>query len=66
LGGAGGLGHHIEPLDGIGLVAGAEFVEPLWGIGELGMELDCDFGADFVTAAADRGPMVASRSAGLF
>jgi len=48
-------GHHIEPLDGIGLVAGAEFVEPLWGIGELGMELDCDFGADFVTAAADRG-----------
>jgi len=48
-------GHHVEPLDRIGFVASAEFVEPLWGIGELGMELDGDFGADFVTAAADRG-----------
>ena len=48
-------GHHVEPLDGIGFVAGAEFVEPFGGVGELGVELDGDFGADFVTAAADRG-----------
>ena len=46
-------GHHVEPLDGIGFVAGAEFVEPIGGIGELGLELDGDFGADFVTAASD-------------
>ena len=48
-------GHHVEPLDGIGLVARAEFVEPFGGIGELGVELDGDFGADFVAAAADGG-----------
>jgi hypothetical protein len=48
-------GHPIEPLDGIGFVAGAEFVEPFGAVGELGLELDGDFGADFVTAAADRG-----------
>ncbi len=48
-------GHHVEPLDGIGFVAGAEFVEPFGGVGELGVELDGDFGADFVTAAADGG-----------
>lgn len=46
-------GHHVEPLDGIGFVAGAEFIEPFGGVGELGVELDGDFGADFVTAAAD-------------
>ena len=46
-------GHHVEPLDGIGFVAGAEFVEPFGGVGELGVELDGDFGTDFVTAAAD-------------
>ncbi len=46
-------GHHVEPLDGIGFVAGAEFVKPIGGVGELGVELDGDFGADFVTAAAD-------------
>jgi len=46
-------GHHVEPLDGIGFVAGTEFVEPFGGVGELGVELDGDFGADFVTAAAD-------------
>ena len=46
-------GHHVEPLDGIGLVAGAEFVEPFGGFGELGEELGGDFGADFVAAAAD-------------
>ena len=48
-------GHHVEPLDGIGFVAGTEFVEPFGGVGELGVELDGDFGADFVTAAADGG-----------
>jgi hypothetical protein len=48
-------GHHVEPLDGIGFVAGAEFVEPIGGIGELGVELGGNFGADLVTAAADRG-----------
>ncbi len=44
---------HVEPLDGIGLIAGAEFVEPLGGFGELGLKLGGDFGADFVAAAAD-------------
>jgi len=48
-------GHHVEPLDRIGLVTGAEFVKPAGGVGELGVELDGDFGADFVTAAADGG-----------
>ena len=48
-------GHHVKPLDGVGFVAGAEFVEPVGGLGELGVELDGDFGADFVTAAADGG-----------
>ena len=48
-------GHHVQPFDGIRFVAGAEFVEPVGGVGELGVELDGDFGADFVTAAADGG-----------
>jgi len=48
-------GHHVEPLDGIGFVAGAEFVEPFGRISELGLKLDGDFGADFVAAAADGG-----------
>ena len=46
-------GHHVEPLDGVGLVAGAEFLEIVGGVGELGEELGGDFGADFVAAAAD-------------
>ena len=46
-------GHHVEPLDGVGFVAGAEFVEPLGRLGELGEELAGDFRADFVAAAAD-------------
>jgi hypothetical protein len=46
-------GQHVEPLDGIGFVAGAEFVEPIGGVSELGVELDGDFGADFIAAAAD-------------
>jgi len=28
-------GHHVEPLDGIGLITGAKFVEPIRGFGEL-------------------------------
>jgi hypothetical protein len=45
--------HHVEPLDWIRLVAGAEFVEPVGGVGELGLELGGDFGADFIAAGAD-------------
>jgi len=48
-------GHHVQPLDGIGLVTGAEFVEPLGGFGELGKKLSGNFGADFVAAATDGG-----------
>jgi holo-[acyl-carrier protein] synthase len=47
--------HHVEPLEGVGLVAGAEFVEKFGGIGEFGGEVGGDFGADFVAATADRG-----------
>ena len=45
--------HHVEPLYGIGLVAGAEFVEPLGGFGKLRLKLGGNFGADFVAAATD-------------
>ncbi len=45
--------HHVEPLNGIRLVAGAEFIEPGGGFGELREELGGDFGADFVAATAD-------------
>jgi len=48
-------GHHVEPLDGVGLVAGAEFVEVGGGVRELGEELGGDFSADFVAAGADAG-----------
>jgi hypothetical protein len=48
-------GHPIEPLDGVGFVAGAEFIEPGGGVGELGVELNGDFGADFVAARTDGG-----------
>ncbi len=46
-------GHHVEPLDWIGFVTGAEFVEPIGSFGELGKELRGDFSADFVAAAAN-------------
>ena len=46
---------HIEPLEWVGLVAGAQFVEPLGSVRELRLKLDGDFGADFVAAAADGG-----------
>jgi len=48
-------GHHIEPLDGVGLVAGAKFVKPSGGFSELREKLRSDLRADFVAAAADRG-----------
>ena len=48
-------GHHVEPLDGIGLVTSAKFVKPFGGFAELGEELGGDFGADFVAATADGG-----------
>src|SRR5260370_34934591 len=46
-------GHHVQPLDGIGFVAGVKFGEPVGGFGELGQELSGDFRAEFVAAAAD-------------
>lgn len=48
--------HHVQPLDGIGLVASAELVEPLRGFGELGKKLGGDFGADFIAAATNGRP----------
>jgi hypothetical protein len=45
--------HHVEPLDGIGFVTGAELIKPFGRIGKLRLKLDGDFGADFVAAAAD-------------
>ena len=45
--------HHVEPLDGVGFVTGAEFVEPIRGFGELREELRGDLGANFVAAGAD-------------
>lgn len=48
-------GHHVEPLERVGLVAGAEFVEEFGGVGEFCGEVGGDFGADFVAAAADGG-----------
>src|SRR5437879_6888801 len=46
--------HHVQPLDWIGLVAGAKFVEPFGSFGELRLKLGGDFGADLVAAATDR------------
>jgi hypothetical protein len=46
---------HVEPLDGVGFVAGAKFVEPGGGIRELREKLGGDFDADFVATAADGG-----------
>ena len=47
--------HHVEPLDGVGLVSGTEFVEVGGSVRELGEELGGDFCADFVAARADAG-----------
>jgi hypothetical protein len=48
-------GHHVEPLERVGFVAGAEFVEEFGGVGEFCGEVCGDFGADFVAASADGG-----------
>lgn len=45
--------HHVEPLQGIRFVAGAEFVKPFGCIRKLRLELHCDFRANFVATAAD-------------
>jgi hypothetical protein len=45
---------HIEPLQGIGLIAGARFVEVFRGIGKLGRELRDQLGTNFIAARADR------------
>lgn len=49
---AGGL--HIEPLERIGLFAGAGLVEVVGGIGELRSEFRDKVGRDFVAARTDR------------
>lgn len=49
-------GRHVEPLQRIGFVAGARFVEVFRGIRKLRGELGDEFGADFVTAATNGGP----------
>ena len=45
---------HIQPLQGIGFVAGAQFVEPLGSVWELRSKFRCHFGAHFVATAANR------------
>jgi hypothetical protein len=47
-------GHHAKPLKRVGLIAGAEFVEPFGGIRKLGKIGGRNFGANFVATAADR------------
>ena len=47
--------HHVEPLQRIGFFAGAEFVKIFLGVRKLRGEFRDEFGADFVTAAADCG-----------
>src|SRR5271165_1256785 len=48
-------GHLIEPLDGIGFVAGAEFVEKIWRVSKLRKKVGGNFRADLVAAASDGG-----------
>jgi len=47
-------GHHAKPLEGVGFIARAKFVEPFGSIRKLGKEGRRDFGANFVATAADR------------
>jgi hypothetical protein len=47
--------HHGEPLERVGLVAGAKFVEPFGSVGKLGEEGGGDLRADFVATTADSG-----------
>lgn len=46
-------GHHVEPLERVGLVSGAEVVKPIGSVWELGLELKGHFRADLIAAAAD-------------
>jgi len=46
-------GHHAEPLQRIGFIAGARLIEKAGGIGELRVEFGDEFRADFVAAGAD-------------
>ena len=48
-------GHHVEPLEGVGLLTGAGLVEIVGGIGKLRSELGHEVGGDFVAAGADGG-----------
>lgn len=47
--------HHVEPLQRIGLFAGARFVEIVGSVGELRRELRDEFGANLIAARADAG-----------
>jgi len=44
---------HIEPLERIGLFAGAGLVEIVGGVRELRCEFGDEFGGDFITAGTD-------------
>jgi len=44
---------HVEPLEWVGLIARAGFIEEVGGIGELGGEFGDKVGGDFVAAGAD-------------
>jgi len=44
---------HVEPLEWVGLIARAGFIEVVGGIGELGGEFGDEVGGDFVAAGAD-------------
>ncbi len=44
---------HVQPLEGIGLIAGAKLIEPIGGIRKLRLERAGDFRAHFITATAD-------------
>ena len=46
---------HVEPLERVGLFAGARLVKVVGGIGELRGEFGDEVGGDFVAARADRG-----------
>ena len=45
--------HHVKPLERVGFVTGAEFVEPIGSVWKLRSEFDSDFGANFVAAPSD-------------
>jgi hypothetical protein len=46
-------GHHAEPLQRIGFIAGARLIEKAGGIGKLRIEFGDEICADFVAAGAD-------------